>query len=94
MPSNKRQTRFNFYYNHEYVGCAMSLQKDQYFLRCEVLPKKKKVPESYFEKFYVNDKSCFVVKNRGKFPAEPGLLEKKMGYYIHKYKEILKEEAK
>lgn len=80
-----RQTKDNYYYNHEFLGCTASLQRDQFSLTCEVKRNKKGV-EKYEENFYVNGTPLYKVINKGKFPTETGLLERKMYYYRQLFK--------
>lgn len=94
MSFKQYQTQTNYHYNHEYVGCVASLNRDQYLLTCEVFPKQNKKRERYEENFFVDGELRIKAVNKGKFPTETGLLERKMYYYINKHKEILKEARK
>lgn len=94
MSFKQYQTQANYCYNHDFVGCVASLNRDQYLLTCEVFPKKKRKYERYEEKFFVDGELKIKTVNKGKFPTETGLLERKMYYYINKHKEKLKEAGK
>lgn len=76
------QTRDNYLYNHDFLGCTVSYQKDQFLLRCEV----KENPERYEEEFFKNGILQMKVVNKGKFPTETEKMEKKMFFFQNKIK--------
>ena len=86
--SRKMQSQENYYYNHDFLGCTASLDKDGYSLICEVKENWKgcRSYESYVETFYKNGIMLAKSINKGKFPTETGLLERKMYYYQNKVK--------
>ena len=81
------QSHFNYIYNHDFVGCVTSLQRDQYLLTCEVRPRFKREPECYIENFFENGVLKITTRNKGKFPTQTEQLQKKMYFYKNKVKE-------